>query len=168
MNGLIRKVIKAAGMKWLTSHVRAAAEGKLGPRWKALYWGLAGKKRAISVCLGIAAGALLLAGYVQEGTALGAVAGIGVALGIVDANWRTEASTDLLKDSDFWCFLANNAPVITAGLLAALAWLQGATCTLGEWCGYGSIAATVLGCALVQVGIVDAAWNAPPPRRAKP
>jgi len=165
MNGLIRRVLKAVGVKWLTSQVRAAAEGKLGPRWKALYWGLAGKKRWISAAFGIFSGALSLAGYQHVAEACAGIAVVGVALGFVDANWRTEQwGADWLKDSAVWRVLAYNAPVLTAGILAALGWLQGSTCTLGvDWCGYGSIAVTVLGCALVQVGIVDAAWMAPPP-----
>lgn len=164
MNGLIRKLIKSLGMKWLTGQVRAAAEGKLGPKWEAVYWGLAGRKRWISLAVGILAGATALAGYTHVAGAIAAVATAGFSLGFVDANWRTEAEADWLKDSRLWKLLATNAPTITAGLVLVLGWLQGSTCTLGEWCRYGSILVTVAGMGLVQVGVVDAAWNASPPQ----
>jgi hypothetical protein len=164
MNGLIRKLIKSLGMKWLTGQVRAAAEGKLGPRWEAIYWGLAGKKRWISLIVGILAGATALAGYTHVAEAIATAATAGLSLGFVDLNWRSAAQEDWLKDSWLWKLLANNAPVVTAGLLLVLGWLQGTTCTLGEWCGYGSILVSIVGASLVQIGVVDAAWNAPAPQ----
>ena len=59
MNSLIRRIIKAVGVRWLTGQVRAAAEGRLGPRWAALYWGLAGQKRYLSFVLGLAVGTVV-------------------------------------------------------------------------------------------------------------
>ncbi len=164
MNRLIRKLIKAIGMRWLTGQVRAAAEGRLGPRWEAIYWRLAGKKRWISLALGILAGATALAGYLHVAEAIAAVATMGLSLGFVDANWRSAAQQSWLKDSWPWKLLANNAPVITTCLLLMLGWLQGTSCTLGEWCAHGSILVTIVGASLVQIGVVDAAWNAPAPQ----
>ena len=167
MNGLIRKMIKSVGIKWLTGQVRAAAEGKLGTKWRDAYWFLAGQKRLMSLMLCIVAGATALMGYTETASAIGVVAGVGLSLGFVDKNWRETAESDWLKDSWVWKLLANNAPVVTTGLIVLLAWLQGTTCTLGAWCGYGSIGVSILGASLVQVGIVDAAWNAPAPFEKK-
>jgi hypothetical protein len=164
MNGLIRTLIRKAGLKWLTGQVRAAAEGKLGERWYNLYWALAGKKRWLALGCVIVSGVLSGLGYQTAAEASVAVAGVLVSLGFVDANWRAEAQSDWLKDSVLWKFLAHNSPALTATLLAAYAWLGGSTCTLGEWCARGTVAVTVLGAVFVQVGLVDAAWNAEPPK----
>ena len=165
MNRLIRKLLKTIGGHWLTSQVRAAAEGRLGPRWAALYWGLAGEKRFLSFILGLAAGAVALAGYSEVAAVIGSIATLGYALGFVDLNWRDTSQTDWLKDSAVWKFLAANSPLLTAVFAAALGWLSGTTCTLGaDWCYYGTVAVTLLGLACAQLGLVDEAWNAPPPQ----
>jgi hypothetical protein len=163
MNGLIRKLVRTLGVKWLTGQVRAAAEGKLGPKWQGLYWWFAGRKRTISTFLFVAAGAAAMLGYVQFAAGLAVVASIGISLGFVDANWRDDATDDWLKDSRLWKLLAANAPIITAGAATGLAWLQGSDCSIAEWCSRGSIALSVVMAVAVQVGLVDAAWNAPAP-----
>lgn len=164
MNSLIRKLVKAVGVKWLTGQVRAAAEGKLGPQAKAVYWWLAGRKREISTWAGVAAGAAFMVGYPGIAGGIGAVAAVGLSLGFIDANWRDDSEYDWLKDSAVWKAVANNAPLLTAGATAGLAWLQGTTCTLGDWCARASIGLVVAMAVLVQVGAVDAAWNAPAPK----
>jgi hypothetical protein len=164
MNSLIRKLVMSLGMKWLTSKVRDAAEGRLGPRWQKLYWTTAGLKRITGLGFDVAAGAAAMLGHP---TAAAVLAGFGTALvglGFVDANWRDSSESSWLKDSAPWKFLAHNSPTITAGIGAATLWFQGSGCTLGEWCARGSILMGVLAAGFIQVGIVDAAWNAPAPR----
>jgi hypothetical protein len=163
MNGLIRKLVRTLGVKWLTGQVRAAAEGKLGPKWQYLYWWFVGRKRAISTFLFVAAGAAAMLGYVQFAAGLAVVASVGISLGFVDANWRDDATDDWLKDSTAWKLVATNAPMVTTAAVAGLAWLQGDACSLGEWCGRASIGLSVAMTVAVQVGLVDAAWNAPAP-----
>ncbi len=164
MNALIRKLIRSVGLRWLTGKIRDAAEGRLGAKWKAAYWFFAGRKRVISFLFGIVAGTAALAGYPEVATITASIAAVGLALGFVDANWRDTSQTDWLKDSWLWRFLAQNSPAITALLAAALPWFKSAECTLGaDYCGYGVIAVTVVGAGLVQIGMVDAAWNAWPP-----
>ena len=165
MNGLIRGLVRSVGLRWLTGQVRAAAEGKLGPRWQRIYWSLAGGKRLIGFSLAVAAGTAGALGYDNIMIGLGSAGTFLFGLGFVDKNWRDEAESDWLKDSAVWKFLAHNSPTVTAGLLAATAWLQSPTsCTLGEWCVRGAIATVVLGAAFVQIGVVDAAWQAPAPQ----
>lgn len=163
MNGLIRKLVKAVGVKWLTGQVRAAAEGALGPKWMAAYWWMAGRKRTISTFIAVGAGVAVIAGYPTWAEVLAGVAAVGMSLGFVDANWRDDAEADWLKDSALWRLAAHNAPIITAGLVAATGWLQGSTCSLGEWCARGTIFVTIAGAVFVQIGIVDAAWKSPAP-----
>lgn len=164
MNGLIRKLGMKLGVGWLTKQVRAAAEGKLGPRWEGVYWALVGKKRWLSLGFAVVSGTLAGLGYTHAAEGAVFLAGLFLSWGFVDKNWRDESETDWLKDSAAWKFLAHNSPTITAGLALALAWLQGDTCTAGEWCARGSAAVVVAGALLAQVGIVDAAWNAPAPK----
>jgi hypothetical protein len=164
MNGLIRKLVRVVGVRWLTGQIRAAAEGKLGPKWQGLYWWLAGRKRTISTFIAVAAAVVGGMGYVTAAEILAATAVVGMSLGFVDSNWRSEEYDDWLKDSAIWKLLANNSPMITTLALAGLGWLQGTTCTLGEWCSYLSIALTITMAVFVQIGIVDAAWNAPAPK----
>jgi hypothetical protein len=165
MNGLLRKLMLKLGMRWATGQIRAIAEGKKGERLQRFYWTLAGGKRVTGLLLGVAAGVAQALGYASVAVGLGTVGGVLLALGFVDANWRETAESDWLKDSAVWKFLAHNSPTVTAGLLAAAAWLQSPTsCTLGEWCVRGALATAILGAAFVQIGVVDAAWNAPAPQ----
>jgi len=108
MNGLIRKLVRSVGIKWITGQVRGAAEGKLGPKWQAVYWWLAGRKRTISTFIAVAAAVAAGAGYVTAAEILASVAVVGMSLGFVDANWRSDESDDWLKDSAVWKLLANN------------------------------------------------------------
>ncbi len=163
MNGLIRKLIKSIGMKWLTGQVRQAAEGKLGPVWHKVYWNLAGNKRLISFFLGIGAAVALSLGEVQLGVWIGGAAVVGMSLGFVDDDWRTEAQEDWVRDSVAWKLLANNAPMIASGAGAALLWLQSTSCTLGAWCGHLETTVMIVMAAFVHIGVQDAAWNSAPP-----
>lgn len=165
MNKLLRSLIKKVGMAWVTGKVRDAAEGKLGPKWKAVYWATVGKKRVVGVVFAIVAGAAEALGYREVAVGLVGLAGVAVSLGIIDSNWRSEQEAHWLKDHALWKLAANNAPMVTSGLLAALAWLSGDTCTYGEWCARGVVGVTVLGAVLVQVGLIDAAWKAPAPSK---
>jgi hypothetical protein len=150
-------------MRVLTAKVRDAAEGRLGPKWQAVYWWLAGRKRGFSTWLAIGAGAAYGLEYPTVAAVIGALAAVGMSLGFVDANWRSEQESSWLKDSAIWRFLAQNSPTITAGALAGVAWLEGAGCTLGDWCLYLKVLLSVVMAVFVQIGAVDAAWNAPAP-----
>ena len=163
MNSLIRKMVRAVGMRMLTAKVRDAAEGRLGQKWKAVYWFLAGRKRTFSTFIAVAAAVSAGAGYITVAEVLAAIAAVGMSLGFVDANWRSEEHDDWLKDSAIWKALANNSPMITTLALAGLGWLQGTTCSLGAWCSHLSILLTITMAVFVQIGIVDAAWNATAP-----
>lgn len=164
MNSLLRSLLKKVGVSWLTGQIRKAAEGKLGPAWSKVYWGLAGNKRVIGVVLAVVAGVAESMGYREVALALIGVGGVLVSLGVIDSNWRSQATSDALKDSTLWKILAHNSPTVTAALVAALAWLQGTTCTLGAWCSRLTLGLGVLIAVFVQLGLVDAAWNAPAPK----
>lgn len=163
MNSLIRRMVRAVGMRFVTSKVRDAAEGRLGPRWQAAYWWLAGRKRAFSTGLAIGAGAAYGLGYPTVAAVFGTIATLGMSLGFVDANWRSEEESSWLKDSAIWKFLAKHSPTITAAAFAGVGWLEGAGCTLGDWCLYLKVVLSVVMAVFVQIGVVDAAWNAPAP-----
>lgn len=165
MNSLLRSLLKKVGMSWLTGKIRDAAEGKLGPFWKKAYWGLAGNKRVLGLGLALVAGVAEGLGYREVAVVLIGLGGALVSLGVIDSNWRSEATSDALKDSALWKFLAHNSPTVTAALVAALAWLNGATCSLGAWCDRLEIGLGVLIAVFVQLGLVDAAWNAPAPEK---
>jgi hypothetical protein len=164
MNNLIRKLVRAVGMRLLTSKVRAAAEGRMGPGWQKAYWWFAGKKRVLAFVLAVGSGVSYAMGY--EAVALGVVTAAGalLSLGFIDADWRTEAQESWVKDSFVWRALAHNAPLIVAAAGVGFAWLQGGECTLGEWCQrlnwiLGAVMAT-----FAHIGGQDAAWNAEPPK----
>jgi len=164
MNSLIRSLVRKVGVRWFTSQVRAAAEGKLGEGWSNFYWGLVGHKTELSFFFGLAAAVAAAAGYPYIGEGIAFVAMLGVTLGFADAKWRTTAEDDWLHDNAVFKFLAHNSPTITTALVAGLAWFHSADCTFGQWCAHGGLVITLIGYAFVHVGIVDAAWNAPPPR----
>jgi hypothetical protein len=164
VNSLIRKAVKAIGFKYLTAQVRAAAEGKLGPGWQKAYWGLIGWKRFTSFILGLVAGALALMGMTYYAELIGAIAAVGMSLGFVDAKWREDVTPDWVEQSVIWRFLADHAPVLAIAMFGAHMWLSGASCTLGEWCGYGTWAVTFIGFGFVHLGLLDTAWRTDPPK----
>lgn len=163
MNGLIRKLLKKVGMSWVTGQIRAAAEGKLGPRWKGAYWWLAGKKRMLSIVLGLAAGVALGMGHGEAAAIMGSIAAVGVSLGFIDANWRDEGDADDFKESWWWQLLANNAPVVVTVLLAAFGWTETSCDAASQHCHEIEMALGALSAGLVHIGILDAAWRAAPP-----
>jgi hypothetical protein len=87
-----RKLIEM-GARWLLGGVfREIAEGKKGPKLRAIYWKVAGQKTRIAAVLG-----LLFAGLAAFDPALATriaptaalVIGLGVTVGLVDAGWRS-------------------------------------------------------------------------------
>jgi hypothetical protein len=168
MNKLIRKLMMKVGIGWITGQVRAAAEGKLGPGWQRVYWELAGRKRVLSIALAIVAGSLAIGGYPHTAEVMGTIATVGVSLGFVDKNWRDEASGDTFKDTPWFIFLSKNSPIVTVVLGAGYFWFAGADCTLGDWCERLRVTDLLIGGAFVQMGLIDAAWNAQPPQIVTP
>ena len=118
MNQLIRKIGMKLGVGFVTRWVRSVAEGHRAHFLGRAYWWLAGKKRVISIILGVSAAALAQMGETQAAAVLGTVAVILLALGFVDKSWRSAKLPESLKASWWWKLLANNAPVLAIGFAA--------------------------------------------------
>jgi hypothetical protein len=168
VNSLIRKLLKAVGFKWLTGQIRAAAEGRLGPKWKAAYWKTVGWKRYTSFLLGVLGTVLTGLGYTEAGAMLLTVGTVGVSLGFVDTKWREDSVPDWVEQSKVWRFFADNAPVLAALMFIAYWWFSGTACTLGVWCARVELVLTAIGYAFVHVGLLDTAWKTEPPQLLKP
>jgi len=126
MNKLIAKLAQKVGIAWITARIRDAAEGKLGERWHALYWVLAGQKRLISLLFGLAGVTLIYAGASTGGATLTAIGGVGIGVGILDNDWRSEKPV-WLESTRWWRFLADNsANFVTVGAMLSAAF---ATCS---------------------------------------
>jgi hypothetical protein len=169
LNDVVRKAAKKAGMSFVMHKVRAAAEGRLGKGPHDLYWTLVGQKRVISLVIGLAGALVAYAGSTGGGEILGALAAVGLGVGILDADWRAQKPV-WLETTKWWHFLADNAATLASvnGILAATL----TSCTQGTadllmrahlTCGQGTWILGALGVIAGFLGLKDAAMKARPP-----
>lgn len=169
MRGLVWKLARPLGIRWVLARIDDAANGRLGPAWREFYWGLAGVKTWTSAVFGIAALALVALGGGQEGLVLGSVAAVGVTAGLLDKAWRAPHVPARLASSTVYRLLAQWSPELTAGLVAALAWTQSPACHelalfgLRLSCAMQATALLVLACAAGYLGLLDASFAARAP-----
>lgn len=155
------KVARKIGLKLLLSKVRDAADGKLGPVWKARYWWLAGKKTWTGVVVAIAAAVAVGLGYSEVAVGIGSIAVLAVEAGVLDKAWRTEIPPELTNSAAFKFLAAHSADLATIlGLVAA-----GLNDCATQACHYGQITLTVVGIGLVQLGLLSASWKSKPPEK---
>lgn len=169
MRGLIWKLARPLGIRWLLARIDDAANGRLGPSWRAVYWGLAGVKTWTSAVVGVAALALSALGGLREGAVLAAVATVGVSAGLLDKAWRAPHVPSALANSTAYRLLAQYSAELTTALVAALAWTQSAACHelvvagLRVSCATQATVLLVLACAAGYLGLLDASFAARAP-----
>ena len=158
----IRKVAYALGVKFLVAMIKDAAEGKYGPKWKGLYWALAGLKRHIAVLLGLIAVVCASLGVLDVAAYVGLAGAFLYSVGLLDAGWRDVRALDVLPDNRVYRFLASNAATITTGLATAAAFVDAGHC--GHYdCQLLMQILVGTGAGLAYLGCADAAWRARPP-----
>ena len=158
---LVGGVAKNIGIKFLLSKIRDAAEGKLGPRAKAIYWWLVGVKTWSGLILAGVSVGLEALGYHEWALGLGVAAGVAIQAGVLDKAWRAEIPAWLMQ-STLYRFLADNSAGLTSLLaMAFLASQQEAAADPR----YGVLAKVVIVAAALgaQLGLVDVAWRTQPP-----
>jgi len=161
LNRLFGGVAKALGLKILTGWVREVAEGKRGEKAQAIYWALAGAKTWSGIVLAVAAAITAASGQAEVGGWIAAGAGVLISLGLVDRAWRTDIPA-VLAQSSVYRLLAKYSGELAALLSAALLAIEGGSCP-GWTCATWSVIVISLGAALVQLGLIDAAWRASKP-----
>jgi hypothetical protein len=177
VNKLIRKLLMKLGGSFATRWIREVAEGYRHHWLGRVYWWLAGKKRWISLALGLTAGALVQIGEPKAAAMVGTVAAVLFLLGFVDKSWRTVEIPPALRESWWWKLLAHNSPTLAIAFAAGRQWLAGPSCSVAaQVCTWGSYAVAFLAAVAVQAGLMDAAWRSKAPnldggpldRRKKP
>jgi hypothetical protein len=158
----LRKFAFALGVKAATAFVRAAAEGKHGPRWKAAYWAVAGIKRQTAIVLGATAAVCAALGHLEVGAYVGGAGAFLYSLGLLDAGWREVRPSDALTENAVYRFLSGHAATITMLLATAAAFVDAGHC-LGRDCELLMQVLVGAGAALAYLGCADAAWRASPP-----
>lgn|SRR5574341_71503 len=151
---------KKVGIALLLSKIRAAAEGKLGPAWKARYWALAGVKTWSGLGVTVAAGVAQYLGHTDVAMALGSIAGLLVQAGLLDKAWRGQIPAALAESPVYRALAAHPADLATlCGLVAA----RLAAC--GEPCRWWALGFAGLTAALAELALLDPAARARPPAR---
>lgn len=164
INGLVAKTATKVGISWVLGIIKGAAKGDYGPVWKARYdtaselapWTGFGFC-VITVAL-VASGQTELAGYV------GVATGVLVAAGIVNAAYLSEMPR-ALKDSPVYQKLVSWAPTTT--LLLTTLWAGLEACTDPQ-CAKERLWVGILAAVAAKFGLVDAAWQAKPPKPTLP
>lgn len=113
LNKLTGKIAQVIGVKFLTSKLKDAADGKLGEGWKKAYWYTVGKKRVVGIGVLISSLVLMALGYLAAAGYMALLAGVFISAGMIDANWREEAIDDIHR-SKVYVFMADNATEIVA------------------------------------------------------
>lgn len=161
INGAVAGVATKLGIAWALGQVRAAAEGRLGPEWKARYWALAGKKTVTGVIFAVAA---IIAFIFELPTAaewIGTLAGVAVSAGVLDKAWRTERPLWLTRNPAY-VFLAAHSGLLTLLFSSAFALVQTGYCA-GIDCAIATPILLTLAAIATWAGLLDAAWKAAPP-----
>jgi len=158
----LRKIAFSLGFKWAADRIRAAAEGRLGPKWKAVYWNLAGAKRWIAAFLGLVAVVSAALGHIEVGAYVGGAAAFLLGVGLLDAGWRDIHPGELFRENPVYKFLAAKSATITVLLATAAAFVDQGYC-YGYDCKLLMQILVGLGAALAYLGCADAAWRARPP-----
>jgi hypothetical protein len=142
--------------------VREIAEGKRGPRAKAVYWALAGHKRESAAILGLIFAALVTfepATAAHIAPTATAVLGLLVAWGLVDSEWRK--STLPSEWSDELQQLLSYGPAISALVALVVEYLpQIPSC---DWCAPLAFKLQLVAAAVATATAWLAARMAPPP-----
>jgi hypothetical protein len=161
INGAVAKLGARIGIAWALARVRDAAEGRLGPEWKARYWALAGKKTYTGVAFALAAVVPFALGYDQVAEVVAVIAGVAISAGVLDKAWRT-ARPAWLTENPVYRFLAAHSALLTLAFSTAFALLQAGYCA-GIECGTAIPILLGLSAIATWAGLLDAAWKAAPP-----
>lgn len=142
--------------------VRDIAEGKRGPRLKAIYWRLAGRKTYTGFLLAALAGGMALADPTlaeQVAPVLGTIAAVLVSAGLLDRGWRSAPPPVALSQA--WQQVLAFGPALAAVTALLIEWLPRvpgcAWCT--DVAGYLQLGVAAMG---VAVGYLAARFAEPP------
>lgn len=158
----LRKLAFSLGTRYVTDLVKGAAEGKRGPTARAIYWALAGRKRAVAVLVvgvAVVCGAI---GYLQAAAYVFAAGAFLYAVGLLDAGWRDVRPADVFGTSPVYRFAAANAATITALLATAAAVVDAGHCGRFD-CDVLERILVGTGAGLAYLGCADSAWRTAPP-----
>lgn len=161
LNALVAKIAGPLARKIALTRIRDAAEGRLGPTWKARYWALAGAKRWIGFGLFILAVCLEALGERETALFAGVAATFLVTAGLVDKGWRSDIP-DSVRESALYRGVARFSGELAA-LLATVAYFVSTGDCAGYDCAIVARGLAVVAAVLVQLGLVDAAWKSVPP-----
>jgi len=155
---LVRGVGQKVGVALLLRKVRAAAEGRLGPVWKARYWAMAGKKTWTALALTVTAGVAAYLGHDQVAVGVATLAGLLMQAGLLDKAWRGQLPAELAQSQPYRFLAQHSADLATlSGVAASYFTTCGHDCDAYAW---GLALVTAL---LAELGLLDAAARAKPP-----
>lgn len=170
MNALLRKLAGKLGIRWVTGQIRAAAEGRLGPRWRRAYEAAAGHKTETGLALGAACAVCVYLGLEMPAFLTGVLSTALVGVGLLDAKWR-QSPPAYVFECRWYRFLADHSADIAAAMGAVAAWLSvcspDAASLLARihlTCGQATVVLGCVGALAGWLGLRDAALAAPPPR----
>ena len=164
------KLLRWFGERFFGSLVRQVADGKYGLQLRALYWGCAGRKTAISIALGVGAFCALGLGLDPElAETFGWAAGLLASVGLLDKAVRSAGRPKWLTDSGAYRLATEYAGTLAAVLSAGLTWTISSAChPLVAWsisleCATQGTVLTGVILVLVYLGILDGAMLARAP-----
>lgn len=163
------KLAKPLGIRWVLAQIDAAANGRLGPTWRSIYWSLAGAKTWTGVVAGVVALTLGALGSTHAAEVVAAMAGVAITAGLLDKAWRSPHVPVALERLSIYRVLAANSAGITTALVAALGWVQSSACHAVVIAGTTitcAVMSTVLLClaaACAYLGLLDASFAARAP-----
>ena len=164
------KLLRWFGERFFGSLVRQVADGKYGLQLRALYWGCAGRKTAISIALGVGAFCALGLGLDPElAETFGWAAGLLASVGLLDKAVRSAGRPKWLTDSGAYRLATEYAGTLAAVLSAGLTWTISSAChPLVAWsisleCATQGTVLTGAILLLVYLGILDGAMLARAP-----
>lgn len=163
-NFIAKKVGRAVGVKLALSWVRASAEGRNGPKAKAVYWWLAGRKRYLGLAAALAAVTVAALGHPNWAVAVGSGAVLLVEAGLLDKAWRNDLPP-AVTTAGWYRLLAQHSGDLAALLATGFYAVTHGSCIEWHFLTCQVEAAALIGTAagLVHLGLVDSAWKSRPP-----
>ncbi len=157
-------LFRAVGLKFLAGWVKDAAEGKHGPRLKAVYWELAGVKSWTGVVVMILGGILLAGGEPAAAVVVASSGAFLVSVGLADKALRQDIPGRFaaLRASWIWRLLAQYSGAIASLCVASLVAVRAGTCP-GLGCDVWFWLIISFGTICEYIGLFESAWQERPP-----
>lgn len=120
---MLRKLAMKLGLKLLGREIKAAAEGKKGPKPEAIYRALLGKKTLVGVAMGAVAAGLAVLGDGGAATVVAGIGGLAVSVGLADKQWRSQVPY-AATHWRWWKFLRDHSADIAAAIALGVGYTQ--------------------------------------------